>query len=132
MIEEVVKRCPFLGYSTKVMSSDGPLTPPTGAATTPQSLTIQSTPHSQGSSSHYSYQSQNHQSDYKPYLKEDLKHKYTVTFDEFLNDILHLASDWIGKNASRISEIIQTQRFGSMVSKYRELVTHETSRYPPF
>ncbi len=114
------------------MSSDRPLTPPTDAATTLQSLTVQSTPHSQGSSSHYSYQSQNHQSDYKPYLKEDLKHQYTVAFDEFLNDILHLAPDWMGKNASRISDIVHTQCFGKMVSKYRELVTHETSRYPPF
>ena len=109
-----------------------PSTPPTGAATTPQSLSIQSTPHSQGSSSHYSYQSQNHQSDYKPYLKEDLKHQYTVTFDEFLTDILHLAPDWIGKNSSRISDIVHTQSFGKMVSNYREPVTHETSRYPPF
>jgi len=114
-----------LGYSTKVMSSDRPLTPPTGAATTLQSLTVQSTPHSQGSSSHYSYQSQNHQFDYKPYLKEDLKHQYTVAFDEFLNDILHLAPDWMGKNASRISDIVHTQCFGKMVSKYREPVTHE-------
>ena len=107
-------------------------TPPAGAATTPQSLPIQSTPHSQGSSSHYSYQSQNHQSDYKPYLKEDLKHQYMVTFDEFLNEILHLASDWIEQNASRISDIVYTQSFGNMVSEYREPVTHETSRYPPF
>ena len=90
------------------------------------------TPHSQGSSSHYSYQSQNHQSDYKPYLKENLKHQYMVTFDKFLNDILHLATDWIRKNTSRISDIIHTQRFGSIVSKYCERVTHETSRYPPF
>src|SRR6266436_4401287 len=113
-------------------SDQRPSTPPTGAATTPQSLAIQSTPHSQGSSSHYSYQSHNHQSDYKPYLKEDLKHRYTVTFDEFLNDILHLAPEWIGKNASRISGIVHAQCFGQMVSKYREPVTHETSRYPPF
>ena len=83
-----------------IMPSDQrPSTPPTGA-TTPQSLPIQSTPHSQGSSSHFSYQSQNHQSDYKPYLKEYLKHQYTVTFDEFLNDILHLAPDWIGKKCT--------------------------------
>jgi hypothetical protein len=109
------------------MPSDQRPSTPTGA-----SLAIQSTPHSQGSSSHYSYQSQNHQSDYKPYLREDIKHQYTITFDEFLNDILHLAPDWIGKNASRISDIVHTQHFGKMVSKYRELVTHETSRYPPF
>jgi hypothetical protein len=115
-----------------MLSDQRPSTPPTGAATTPQSLSIQSTPHSQGSGGHYSYQSQNHQSDYKPYLKEDLKHQYTVTFDEFLNDILHLAPDWIGKNTSRISDIVGTQHFGKMVSKYREPVTHETSHYPPF
>lgn len=114
------------------MSSDRPLTPPTDTATIPQSLAIQGTPHSQGSGSHYSYQSQNHQSDYQPYLKEDLKHQYTVTFDEFLNDILHLTPQWIGKNATRISDIVHTQCFGKIVSNYREPVTHETSRYPPF
>ena len=115
-----------------IMPSDQrPSTPPTGA-TTPQSLPIQSTPHSQGSSSHFSYQSQNHQSDYKPYLTEDIKHRYTVTFDEFLNDILHLASDWIEQNTSRISDIVHPQRFGNMVSKYREPVTCKTFRYPPF
>src|SRR6202167_2531221 len=118
-------------YVIGMPSDQRPLTPPTGAATTPQSLSIQSTPHSQGSSSHDSYQSQNHQSDYKPYLREDLKHQYTVTFDKILNDILHLAPDWIVKNASRISDIVGTQHFGKMVSKYREPVTHETSRYPP-
>src|SRR5882757_9682779 len=107
-----------------------PSIPTAGTATIPQSFSIQSTPHSQGSSSHYSYQSQNHQSDYKPYLKEDLKHQYTVTFDEFLNDILHLAPEWIGKNISRISDIVHTRRFGKMVSKYRGPVTHKTSRYP--
>jgi hypothetical protein len=114
------------------MPSDRPSTPPTGAATISQSLSIQSTPHSQGSSSHYSYHSQNHQSDYKPYLKEDLKHQRTITFDEFLNDVLHLAPDWIDRNASRISDIVHTKRYGNMLSKYREPVTHETSRYPPF
>ena len=119
-------------YVIGMPSDQRPLTPPTGAATTPQSLSIQSTPHSQGSSSHYSYQSQNHQSDYKPYLTEDIKHRYTVTFDEFLNDILNLASDWIEQNTSRISDIVHTQRFGNMVSKYREPVTCETFRYPPF
>ena len=119
---------PFLEKSIVIMPSDQ--RPST--TTTPQSLSIQSTPYSQGSSSNYSYQSQNHQSDYKPYLKEDLKHQYTVTFDEFLNDILHLAPDWIAKNASRISDIVHTQRFGKMISKYREPVTQETSRYPPF
>ena len=132
--EEVNDWCPFSANRSCDMSSDRPLTPTTGAATTPQSLAIQSTPHSQGSSSHYSYQSQNHQSDYEAYLKEDLKHhdEYTVTFDEFLNDILHLAPDWIDKNSSRISDIVRTQSFGKMVSNYREPVTHETSRYPPF
>jgi len=123
---------PFLAFVVIMPLDQRPLTPPTGAATTPQSPSIQSTPHSQGSSSHYSYQSQNHQSDYKPYLKEDLKHQYTVTFNEFLADILHLAPDWIGKNRPRISDIVHTQQLGKMVSKYREPVIHETSRYPPF
>jgi hypothetical protein len=108
------------------------LTPPTGAATKSQSLLIQSTPHTQGSSSHYSYRSQNQQSDYRPYLTEDLKHQHTVTFDEFLSDVLHLAPDWIERNTSGISDIVHTARYGNMVSKYREPVSRETSRYPPF
>lgn len=115
------------------MTSDHrPLTPPTGAATIPQSLSIHSTPHSQGSSSHYSYRSQNQQSDYRPYLKEDLKHQHTVTFDEFLNDVLHLAPDWIEQNSCIITDIVHTERYRSLIFKYREPVTHETSRYPSF
>jgi hypothetical protein len=66
------------------------------------------------------------------YLIEDLKHQYTVTFDEFLNDILNLAPDWIIENASQISNIVKSQSFKKMVSKYCEPETHETSRYPPF
>jgi hypothetical protein len=113
-------------------SDHRPSTPPIDATEILQSLSIQSTPHSHGSSSHYSYQSQNQQSNYRPYLIEDLKHQYTITFDEFLNEVLHLPLDWIEQNASKISNIIHLERYGNTVSKYRELVAHETSRYPPF
>jgi hypothetical protein len=96
------------------------LTPPAGTATIPQS---QSASYSCGSSSYYSYQS---------YLIEDLKLQYTVTFDEFLNDILRLSPDWISENTSQVHNIVRDQYFEKMVSQYREPVTHETSRYPPF
>jgi hypothetical protein len=104
-------------------------TPP---PTEPPSLTIHSTPHSQGSGSHYSYHSQNLQDHYKPYLKEDLKHKRTITFDEFLNEILHLPTDWIKQNKSQISCIVNTKLFLDKVSTYCEPVGRETHRYPPF
>jgi hypothetical protein len=55
-----------------------------------------------------------------------------VTFDGFLNDILHLAPEWVEKNTSWISGIVQPKSFGNIVSKYQEPVTHETSHYPPF
>ena len=61
-----------------------------------------------------------------------LLHQYMVTFDDFLNDVLHLAPDWIGKNASLISGIVQAQHFWQIVSTYREPVIHETSCYLPF
>ena len=109
-----------------------PSTPPAGTSTISQLHSIKSTPHSRGSGSHYSYQSQNCQSNYKPYLIEDLKLQYTIPFDEFLNDILHLSPDWISENTSQIHNIVRDQYFEKMVSKYREPVTHETSRYPPF
>lgn len=104
-------------------------TPP---PTKPSSLTIHSTPHSQGSGSHYSYHSQNLQDHYKPYLKEDLKHKRTITFDEFLNETLHLPTDWIKRNESQISCIVNAKSFSDKVSTYCEPVSHETHRYPPF
>jgi hypothetical protein len=47
---------------------------PSTTSTKPPPLPIHSTPHSQGSGSHYSYHSRNLQEHYKPYLKEDLKH----------------------------------------------------------
>jgi hypothetical protein len=112
---------------TYVTKPPMPSTPPK-----PLSLTIHSTPHSQGSSSHYSYHSQNLQDHYKPYLKEDLKHKRTITFDEFLNDVLHLAADWIERNASQIWGIVDTKPFLDMISRYCEPMAHETHRYSPF
>jgi hypothetical protein len=83
-------------------------TMPSTTPTKPPSLPIHSTPHSQGSGSHCSYHSHNLQEHYKPYLKEDLKHRRTITFDAFLNDILHLSTDWIERNASWIREIVDT------------------------
>jgi len=109
------------------MSSDNrPLTPP--------SLSIHSTPHSQGSGSHYSYRSQNAQGDYKPYLADDIKHLYTLnTFDEFLHDVLGFdSSDWIKKNESQISRIVDTKEFRDKVTHYRQPVAHEADRYQPF
>jgi hypothetical protein len=100
--------------------------------TKPPSLPIHSTPHSQGSGSHYSYHSRNLQEHYKPYLKEDLKHKRTITFDAFLNEVLHLSTDWIERNASHIRGIVDTKPFLAMISKYCEPMAHETHRYSPF
>ena len=104
-------------------------TPP---PTKPPSLTIHSTPHSQGSGSHYSYHSQNLQNHYKPYLKEDLKHKHTITLDKFLNEILHLPTDWIKQNESQISCIVDTKPFLDKVSTYCQPVGRETHCYPLF
>jgi hypothetical protein len=108
---------------------DRPSTPPT---TKPPSLTIHNTPHSQGSSSHYTYHSQHFQDHYKPYLKEDLKHKCSISFDEFLNDILHLPADWIEQSESQISNIVKEKSFLDKISAYCQPVEHETHRYPPF
>ena len=55
-----------------------------------------------------------------------------TTFDEFLNEILHLPTDWIKRNASQISCIVNAKSFSDKVSTYCELVSHETHRYPPF
>ncbi|KAF8268559.1 hypothetical protein EI94DRAFT_1138870 [Lactarius quietus] len=106
-----------------------PSTPPT---TKPQSLPIESTPYSRGSGSHYSYQSQNIRANYQPYLIEDLKLQYTVTFDEFLNDILRLSPEWISQNTSQIHNIVHDKKFQKAVSKYCIFMKHESSRYPPF
>jgi hypothetical protein len=43
-----------------------------------------------------------------------------------------LSPDWISENTSQIHNIVHDQYFEKTVSKYREPVTHETSRYPPF
>jgi hypothetical protein len=117
------------------MSSDNrPLTPPTGVEITPQSLSIHSTPHSQGSGSHYSYRSQHVQDDYKSYLADDIKHLYTSdTSDDFLRDVLRFdSSDWIAKNQSLISKIVGAKEFQDKVSHYRQPVSCEADRYQPF
>jgi hypothetical protein len=115
------------------MSSDNhALTPP--MATAPQLPSIHSTPHSQGSGSHYSYRSQHVQDIYKSYLADDIKHLYTLkTFDEFPRDILRFdSSDWIENNKSQISRIVDAKEFRDKLSHYRQPVSRETDRYHPF
>ena len=55
-----------------------------------------------------------------------------VTFNDFLNNVLHLTPDWIGENASLISGIVQAQCFQQIISTYCEPVIHGTSWYPLF
>jgi hypothetical protein len=66
------------------------------------------------------------------FCTEDLKHQYTVTSDEFLTDVLHLAPDWISKHASQIDDIVHNQCFRKMVSDCLEPEAGETFLYPPF
>jgi hypothetical protein len=107
-------------------------TPPAGTATIPQSLSLQSTPYSRGSGSHYSYQSQHCQHDYKPYLREDLAHQYKISLDKFLNDILCHGLSLDSANTSQNHDIVSDKRFQTLLSKYRKPVDQETDRYSPF
>ena len=56
----------------------------------------------------------------------------TITLDEFLNEILHLPTDWIKQNKSQISCIVDTKPFLDKVSTYCQPVGCETHHYPPF
>jgi hypothetical protein len=91
---------------------------------------LQSTPHSRGSGWQYSYQSE---SDYQPYLKEAITHRYKITFDEFLNDIFlchGLPLD--SANTSHNHDIVSDKRFQTLLSKYCKPVDQETDRYSRF
>jgi len=105
-------------------------TPPANA--TSKWPPLQSTPHSQGSGSHYSYQSEHQQEKYKPYLENDLEHTQTITFDEFLHDVLRLPAGWIDQNTELTDRIVDDEAFKAKVDAYRQPVTTERFRYPPF
>jgi hypothetical protein len=111
------------------MSSDNSLT---GSTENPPSLTIYGTPHSQGSSGHYTHQPQHRRHHYNPYPKEDLKHNCPISFDEFLNEALHLAPDWMQQHRSKISRIVNAKSLFDNVYAYCQPVSQKTHRNHPF
>jgi hypothetical protein len=103
-------------------------TSPTGTARILPSLSLQSTPYSRGSGSHCSCQCQECLSHYKPYLIEDIRHQRTTPFEKFLTDILHHPP----QDSANTSAVVSGSCFQTLLTKYRERVSQETDRYPPF
>lgn len=97
------------------------------------SFTTHSTPHSHGFSSHHTHQP-HCQDHYKLYPKADRKHNYTISFDEFLNEVLHLPADWMQQYGSKISRIVNAESSFDKVYVYCQPVTQdsETHRNFPF
>src|ERR1700722_1455245 len=96
-----------------------------------QSLSVQDTPYSQGSGSHSSYRSQNHQSDYKPYLREDLQNMYSITLEQFLVHILKIAPSDVNQGRSTLKPA-DYQLFQKQMKVYHDTTGHETNLYNPF
>lgn len=57
-------------------------------------LSAKDTPLNKGSSTDYAWDTKHNQSDYAPYLMEDIRRKKTVTFDDFLKHVLAVPEDW--------------------------------------
>ncbi|KAJ7903267.1 hypothetical protein B0H13DRAFT_2335120 [Mycena leptocephala] len=107
-----------------------PSLPTTPLRNLPSENAVYSTPASLGSAGDDNYASQNHQSDYFPYLKEDLATQETVTFDHFLE--LILPPNGATASDASIVRISESREFGQLLAKYRQEFTYETDLYHPF
>ncbi|KAJ7712219.1 hypothetical protein B0H16DRAFT_1437217 [Mycena metata] len=90
----------------------------------------QSTPGSRGSASDENYASENHQSEYFPYLKEDLATQETVTFERFLELILPSNDSTASHNS--IVNVSTSPKFRQLFADYQQAFADETSLYHPF
>ena len=92
---------------------------------------LKSTPWSAGSASHESYQTQNTQEHYKPYLTANITGATSIPFEDFLRFAFAFDSSKDDYD-SAFHAIATSPRFGSLLDKYKDDVRHETERYRPF
>ena len=115
-----------------ILSSALPFTPPRMVNNSTRTSLLQDTPWSRGSGSHSEFHNRHTQDNYKPYPKEDLKcNKATVTFDEFLKDILRVSPEWSHQEKSTIHNIVNLKRYKDMLELYTSQIHHKTERYHP-
>ena len=60
-----------------------------------------------------------------PYLREDLARQYTISFDEYSDNILCHGLSPDSTNISQNYEIISDKRFQALLSKYPEPVNQD-------
>ena len=104
-----------------------PSTPPANK----DSLLVQDTPLSQGSGSHSSFRTENRQTQYKPYLIEDLKSQFFITLDDFFTHILKIQSSDLKQKPLKVAD---QKRIDDAFDRYGALgkKDSESSRYYPF
>src|ERR1700683_5161993 len=120
--------------NNSMSTNECPSTPP-NISQNIQSLSINSTPYAQGPGSHTSYHSQHLQTDYKPYLREDLKYQYSILLDEFLIHILKVKRSELEQEAAEYvkSQPAADSALDREVTDYiGSLGLHKTRRYHPF
>ncbi|KAJ7447074.1 hypothetical protein B0H11DRAFT_2290249 [Mycena galericulata] len=107
-------------------------TPPPGA----HPSTPHSTPHSRGSGSDAKYKTSHNQSDYAPFLKDDLAHSTTLPLNEFLTKILQVDPNWEAAKRDEFSRIKESSKFKKLLAAYTQVPEKrgwvETDLYHPF
>ncbi|KAJ7131627.1 hypothetical protein C8R46DRAFT_658699 [Mycena filopes] len=98
---------------------------------------VTSTPYNKGSQSHLSHASEHTQTEYAPYLQEDLRLEKTISMAEFLELVLCIPRDQAsgqvkGPNAAKMAK---STEFKDLLATYTDWKSHgsdETSLYAPF
>lgn len=91
---------------------------------------IHSTPLNLGSAHNSPYATKHTQSDYRPYIEEDLKHREEVSYNAFRIGLFgEFQSMMISDEPMTISG---TEQYQKLVGKFAMAVPYETKRYAPF
>jgi hypothetical protein len=99
-------------------------TPPPSIEDAFRSLSLQDTPHSQGTSSHFASDVYHLRQHLAPFLQMDLKDSVTIPIEKFVSDILHFAG-------SIDTSVIRTSNYQRALAKYCKSWP-EKHRYHPF
>ncbi len=93
---------------------------------------VKNTPWSAGCGSHGSFQTQNTQEYYRPYLEADIERTAVIPFENFLSIAFNFSVNANHAEHGSFSTIANSKHFQTLLSKYKAEVGHETERYHPF
>ncbi|KAF9067845.1 hypothetical protein BDP27DRAFT_1295858 [Rhodocollybia butyracea] len=103
-----------------------PSTPP------PLPAKLHSTPLSQGSSSHSSFETEHTREDYEPYLRHDLSNAQRISLNDFLRQVCGFSDAWSTRRQTIWHNLAKSLPITMKLSTFNNTTGLKPNLYPPF